>query len=141
MRRIDRIIVHCSATESGHDVGVREIDRWHRARGWRCIGYHYVVRLDGTVEQGRQEAQTGAHCAGYNAHSIGVCYVGGLSGGLPTDTRTAAQKTAMKKLISELLGRYPGATVHGHMEFAAKVCPCFDAAAEYRDCRGWKSRI
>lgn len=133
MRKIERIIIHCSATEAGRDVSAGEIDRWHRGRGWRGIGYHYVVRLDGRVEQGRAEAQIGAHCAGYNSTSIGVCYVGGMCGGKPADTRTYEQRIALRRLIAELRSRYPGATVHGHREFAAKECPCFDASAEYAE--------
>jgi len=133
MRKIDKIIVHCSATAAGKDFGASDIDRWHRARGFNSIGYHYVVRLDGRVERGRDESEVGAHCKGQNAHSIGVCYIGGLraDGRTPCDTRTAAQRRALRELIAGLRRRYPGATVHGHREYAAKACPCFDAAREY----------
>lgn len=132
MRKIDEIIVHCTATPAGREVSVEEIAGWHRRQGFRTVGYHYVVRLDGTVEPGRRESETGAHCLGHNSRSIGVCYVGGLdSAGKPADTRTEAQKTALLRLLGELRARYRGATIHGHCEFAAKACPCFDAAAEY----------
>ena len=77
-RRITEIIVHCSATCEGKDFGAGDINVWHIARGFDCIGYHYVVRLDGTVERGRDEQRIGAHCVGHNAMSIGVCYIGGL---------------------------------------------------------------
>lgn len=92
------------------------------------IGYHYVVGLDGTVTVGRPESEMGAHCLGENLHSIGVCYIGGLDKESlqPADTRTPAQREALRHLIAELRLRYPGATVHGHREFAAKACPCFD---------------
>lgn len=132
-RIINEIIVHCTATPAGRDVRKTDVDRWHRARGFRCIGYHYLVLRDGTVEQGRPENKVGAHCLGHNSRSIGVCYVGGLDNvtGKPADTRTSAQKDALGILIRDLCGRYPGATVHGHREFAAKACPCFDAACEY----------
>ena len=128
MRQIDDIIVHCTATAEGREASVQEIDRWHRARGWKCIGYHWVVGLDGTVHKGRAETDAGAHCKGHNAHSIGVCYVGGLAsdGKTPKDTRTAAQRTALRKLVKELQARYPNATLHGHRDYAAKACPCFD---------------
>lgn len=77
--------------------------------------------------------KVGAHCLGHNANSVGVCYIGGLdSAGKAADTRTAAQKDALVRLLRELKGRFPGATVHGHREFAAKACPCFDAQKEYR---------
>ena len=133
MRKITKIIMHCSATAAGKDFSAADIDRWHRARGFRSIGYHYVVRLDGSVERGRPEAETGAHCLGQNSDSIGVCYIGGLAadGKTPADTRTPAQKRALRELIASLKRRYPSATVHGHREFAAKACPCFDAAREY----------
>lgn len=133
MRKIDMIIVHCSATAAGRDFRAADIDRWHRARGFRKIGYHYVVDLDGTVERGRDVSEAGAHCLGKNGRSIGVCYIGGLKrdGKTPADTRTAAQRRSLTALIGRLRREYPGATVHGHREFAAKACPCFDAAAEY----------
>lgn len=131
MRQINQIIIHCTATKAGRDTTVEEIDRWHRARGFRCIGYHYVIYLDGTIARGRDDAQTGAHCSGHNAHSIGVCYVGGLdSAGLPADTRTPRQKQALREIVATLQRRYPGASLHGHREFAAKACPCFDVATQ-----------
>lgn len=133
MRSIEKIILHCSATVQGRDFGSKDIDRWHRARGFRCIGYHYVVRLDGSVERGRGEQEIGAHCLGQNAHSLGVCYIGGLApdGKTPRDTRTPEQKRALTRLLRELKRRYPAATLHGHREFAAKACPCFDVKKEY----------
>ncbi|MBO5749348.1 MAG: N-acetylmuramoyl-L-alanine amidase, partial [Bacteroidaceae bacterium] len=75
MRRIDKIIVHCTATPEGREVSVKEIDRWHRERGFKCIGYHYVIGLDGKVSEGRPIEEIGAHCTGQNSHSVGVCYV------------------------------------------------------------------
>lgn len=132
MRKIDKIIVHCTATPEGRDVTVEEITRWHRARGFRTIGYHYLIRLDGTVCPGRPENEIGAHCKGENARSVGICYAGGLAsdGKTPKDTRTAAQRASLRRLVADLRERYPGATVHGHREFAAKACPCFDVATE-----------
>lgn len=137
MRKIDKIILHCSATPEGREVTVSQIRDWHRARGFRTIGYHYVVYLDGSIHRGRPEEDIGAHTYGQNLHSIGICYVGGLEAKTmrPKDTRTVAQREALQRLIDELLIRYPGATVHGHREFAAKACPCFDVA-EYAPLRG-----
>lgn len=134
MRTITEIIVHCSATAEGRPFTVADIDRWHRERGFRKIGYHYVIYLDGSVHAGRSGAETGAHCLGHNAHSIGVCYIGGCAadGRTPKDTRTPQQKAALTALLRELRRRYPGAKVHGHRDFAAKACPSFDATAEYR---------
>ena len=133
MRKIDKIIIHCTATPEGRPVSVADIDRWHRARGFQSIGYHYVVGLDGRISQGRDITRVGAHCKGQNATSVGVVYVGGLKadGKTPADTRTPAQRESLRRLVADLKRRFPEATVHGHREFAPKACPCFDAAAEY----------
>ena len=114
---------------------VAQIDASHRRRGFNGIGYHYVVMLDGTVAVGRAVALAGAHCRGHNARSVGVCYVGGMSRDMkrPLDTRTPQQKTALRQLLQRLRRRFPAAAIHGHRDYAAKACPCFDATAEYRD--------
>lgn len=131
MRTINEIIIHCTATPAGRAVTVADIRRWHRARGFADIGYHYVIALDGAVHAGRPLSVAGAHCLGHNAHSIGVCYVGGLDDeGHPADTRTEQQQRALRELVRELRQRYPAATVHGHNEFARKACPCFDVREE-----------
>ena len=133
MRSIDKIIVHCSATREGQHVTVQQIRQWHQQRNFADIGYHYVIYLDGTVHKGRPIEKPGAHCKGHNAHSIGICYVGGLDRqGKPKDTRTPAQKAALLSLLKELKKQYPKATIHGHCEFANKACPCFNCS-EYRD--------
>lgn len=127
MRPITEIIVHCTATPAGRSVKVCDVDRWHRQQGWKGIGYHYLIGLGGEIWQGRSEDEPGAHCVGHNQNSIGVCYVGGLNEKmLPKDTRTPVQTAAMIKLIKSLKAKYPKATVHGHNEYAAKACPCFD---------------
>ena len=135
MRKINEIIVHCAATPEGKNFKAADIDRWHRERKMKCIGYHYVVDLDGTVEPGRPESEIGAHCLEHNQNSIGVCYVGGLAadGRTPKDTRTAAQKEALLALLKELRAKYPKASIHGHRDFAAKACPSFDATTEYKN--------
>lgn len=132
MRKITQIIIHCSATPAGRKVTVADIDRWHRARGFNGIGYHYLIDLEGNVHPGRPLDLAGAHCSGHNAHSIGICYVGGCNAAMqPADTRTPPQKQALRALVHTLLQRFPGATVHGHREFAAKACPSFDVSAEF----------
>ena len=132
MRKITLIIIHCSAVRPDQVSSAEQIDRWHRARGFRMIGYHYVVRRDGSVERGRPEEAIGAHCTGHNAHSIGICYEGGLdSTGRPADTRTEAQRLTLLRLVGELRSRYPAAIVTGHRTFARKACPCFDAEKEF----------
>lgn len=132
MRQITEIIVHCTATPEGREVSVREIDKWHKDAGSTCIGYHYVIHLDGKVEKGRDEGVIGAHTVGHNHCSIGVCYVGGCDKGMkPKDTRTAAQKAALLQLLRDLKKKYPTAQIYGHRNFAAKACPSFDAKVEY----------
>ena len=132
MRKIDLIVVHCTATPAGRNVSVADIRAWHIARGFADIGYHYIIALDGTVEPGRDISIAGAHARGYNAHSVGVCYVGGLdASGNPADTRTAAQRQALLSVLSELKSRFPDARIIGHRDVAAKACPCFDATKEY----------
>lgn len=133
MRKITEIILHCSATSEGLDFGVSDIRAWHKAQGWKDVGYHYVVRLDGTVQEGRPLEQAGAHCKGHNDRSIGICYIGGLAadGRTPKDTRTTAQRAAIRALVTRLRRQFPAATVHGHNEFAAKACPCFNVREEY----------
>ena len=132
MRPINEIIIHCSATKEGKNFTVKDIDAWHRQRGFKCIGYHYVVYLDGTVHKGRDESEVGAHCSGHNSFSIGICYIGGLdANGKPKDTRTDKQKAAIRSLVAELKNKYPAAKIHGHNEFANKACPCFDVKKEF----------
>lgn len=153
MEKIDTIIIHCSATRAGRDFKASDIDRWHRERGFRCIGYHYVVDLDGTVEAGRPLPEEGAHCANrdkegisYNKHSIGICYVGGLdAGGRAADTRTRGQDRSLRRLVGKLCREWPITSIMGHRDTSpdldgsgqaeprewTKECPCFDAGAEY----------
>lgn len=135
MRPITLIIVHCSANKAGSDLRMADIDRYHRSLGWIGCGYHYVIPTDGTVEPGRPEEMVGAHCKRHNRYSIGVCYIGGLSAdGKPTDTRTEAQRTALRSLLEQLHRRYPNALIVGHRELdPQKACPCFDAVREYRE--------
>jgi N-acetylmuramoyl-L-alanine amidase len=132
MRDIKKIIVHCSDTYSGMDVGVKEIDKWHKQRGWSGIGYHYIIRRNGDIEKGRDVERVGAHVRGHNYDSIGVCWVGGRSdNNTPEDNRTEEQKKELKKLVSELKEKYK-AKVFGHHDFDdKKACPCFNVKEEY----------
>lgn len=132
-RRIDEIIVHCTATAEGKDFTIADITRWHKQRGFSTIGYHYVVYRDGSIHTGRDVNVAGAHCTGHNTYSIGVCYIGGCkSDGLsPKDTRTEAQKAALLKLLKDLKRLYPNAKIRGHRDFANKACPSFDTTKEY----------
>ena len=135
MRKINQIIIHCSDTIEGKNFTVDDIKKWHKARGWTDIGYHYVVYLDGSIHKGRNEEVVGAHCEGHNANSIGVCYIGGKEAGTfrAKDTRTPAQKEALIRLLMKLVCKYPDAEIVGHRDLANRKCPCFDAKAEYRN--------
>lgn len=159
MRDIREIIIHCADTPEGRNNTVADITAWHKARGFRTIGYHYVIYLDGSIHKGRPIEEVGAHCkeGGHNRHSIGICYIGGRTADMKEnkDTRTPAQKQALLRLLKELLSRFPRATIHGHREFtcknnangkcpgcakmpdspnckyASKPCPSFNATREY----------
>lgn len=135
MRNIDKIIIHCSATPEGRYTTIEEIKQWHLQKGWKDIGYHYVIYLDGTIHKGRPESVVGAHCSGYNKNSIGVCYIGGVAkdGKTPKDTRTEGQKRALIEILRRLKRDYPNATLHGHNEFANKACPSFNVKEEYKN--------
>jgi N-acetyl-anhydromuramyl-L-alanine amidase AmpD len=133
MRTITLIVVHCSAVRPDQTSSAAQIDTWHRQRGFHLgIGYHYVVRRNGEIEKGRPEYMVGAHCKNHNAHSIGVCYEGGLDiRGQPADTRTPQQKAALKQLLAELHGRYPRALIVGHHDLnPQKACPCYDVRSD-----------
>lgn len=132
-RGINKIILHATATPDGREHDVEDITRWHKARGFATIGYHYLIKLDGTVELGRDVQDMGAHVKGHNRRSIGIAYVGGMNKSMskPKDTRTPEQDSALTNLIIALLEIYPDATVHGHNEFSDKACPSFDVQKEY----------
>mgnify|MGYP001582247372 CR=1 FL=1 len=134
MRKINKIIIHCSATPEGRPHDVADIRRWHLARGFNDIGYHYLIHIDGKIEEGRDISRIGAHCSGQNRNSIGICYVGGMSKDMKKakDTRTKEQKDSLIKLMQELIYKYnQDMTIHGHNEFANKSCPSFIVKEEY----------
>ena len=132
MREINEIIVHCSATREGQDIDASTIDEWHKARGWSGIGYHFIVKLNGSIEYGRMVDKVGAHCKGHNTNSIGVCYIGGVEndGKTPKDTRTSEQIASLLTLLRFLKLLHPDASIYGHRDFANKACPSFDATTE-----------
>lgn len=148
MREIKHIVIHATATKEGKFFNAADIDRWHKQRGWLGNGYHYVVLLDGMIEKGRPDSNIGAHVKGFNKHSIGVVYVGGLDEkGKPKDTRTKLQKESLKELLKRLKWLYPKAKICGHRDFSKDIngngkierfefmkdCPCFDAKMEYKN--------
>jgi N-acetylmuramoyl-L-alanine amidase len=132
LARIDYIAIHCSATPPSMDVGVEEIRQWHLARGWADVGYHFVVRRNGTIEKGRPVTVAGAHVEGYNLNSLGICLVGGVDETdrtHPMNNFTSWQMDALFSLVSILQHQHPDAVVQGHRDFPGvhKSCPCFDA--------------
>lgn len=140
MRKITEIILHCSATPEGKDFRAADIDRWHKAKGWKCIGYNYVIDLDGTIEGGRSLEMTGAHTIGHNDKSIGICYIGGIDGkSNPKDTRTVPQKESMFALVRQLLLGFNLTikNVHCHNEFANKACPSFNIEQFRKEYEEW----
>lgn len=134
MRKINLIVIHCADTYTRMDIGVKEIREWHLARGFNDIGYHYVIRRDGTIEAGRPLEKPGAHAAGYNSHSIGICYAGGKGDNdKPEDNRTPAQKQALYDLVNSLKQQFPQAKIVGHRDLPGvqKACPCFSVLYEF----------
>jgi len=127
VRPLDTIIIHCSATPEGRDVSADDIRSWHKARGWRDIGYHFVVNIDGFLQMGRPIEQIGAHAKGYNRKSIGICYIGGTDADLNAkDTLNEKQRETIQALIIDLKRSYPTITkLIGHNEVSAKTCPNF----------------
>ena len=140
--KIKRIIVHSSATRAGMDVGRDEIHQWHKERGFVAVGYHFVIRRDGSIEKGRDITCVGAHAKGHNLDSIGICMVGGLSENRgPEDNFTDAQFKSLLSLIDWLQAfilEVPVGeddVVLGHRQVSATLCPSFDVPAKLRELR------
>ena len=137
MRKIDKLIVHCSATPEHKEFDVEDITDWHvNGNGWSDCGYHIVIKLDGTVQTGRPISKVGAGVYGKNRGSIHICYIGGMDRTMDNwiDTRTPEQKESLEQLLKDLKDKYPEATIYGHKDFTnKKVCPCFDAKEEYKE--------
>lgn len=138
MRKINKIILHCSATPEGKEFTVEDIDRMHKDRGFKEIGYHFVVYLDGSVHKGRDIEKAGAHVTGENADSIGICYIGGVdTRNRAKDTRTIEQRNALVDLVDILMCKYnlTEKDVHCHYEYANKACPSFKLEDFLQDLR------
>lgn len=134
LKSVDYLFVHCAATPPDIDIGVKEINLWHRKQGWFQIGYHWVIRRNGVIEIGRDSAIPGAHCRGYNERSLAICLVGGVkraAGKFVTENNfTPEQFAALTKKLKELRMLHPNAKIVGHREFdAGKDCPSFDVQA------------
>jgi N-acetylmuramoyl-L-alanine amidase len=125
------IAVHCSATGPDADIGVADIDKWHRMKGWLACGYHFVIRRNGKLEAGRSVAVRGAHVEGHNHHSIGICLAGGTDGtkaAKPQANFTSDQMLTLSQLLVDLQKQFPNAVIQGHRDFpgVAKACPSFN---------------
>ena len=131
----NEVIVHCTATPEGENFNAAQIRNMHLARGFKDVGYHYIVGLDGTIYEGRPFYVAGAHCYGHNMRSVGIAYVGGIDRDdlKPRDTRTLQQKVSLSLLLYWLHAKYPGAKLYGHCELSHKACPCFDVHKDYDD--------
>jgi N-acetylmuramoyl-L-alanine amidase len=142
---ITHIVIHYSATYSDQDFRAADIDKMHRQRGFKKIGYHYVICRDGKVEKGRPDTEIGAHVGGQNTNKIGVCWIGGLErksgANTPVDNRTSEQIKAMINLLAELTKKYPKAQVVGHRDLAATHCPGFNIKAWYQTVQAAKAAV
>ena len=136
MRPINKIIVHCSATPRHKDFSAEDIRDWHvKGNGWDDIGYHFVIRLDGSIEYGRMVDKYGAHVKSHNYDSIGICYIGGMNKDMSEweDTRTEKQKESLVILLKTLKKLHNNAVIYGHRDFSTKKCPSYDAKKEYKN--------
>ena len=135
MRDITSIIVHCSATKPFMDIGADTIREWHvEGNGWSDIGYHWVIKRNGTIEIGREESVIGAHAKGFNSDSIGICLIGGIDNDDKSDANfTLNQYMSLMSLIDSIKNRHPIDTVIGHRDVSSKDCPCFDVQALLAD--------
>ena len=137
-RKINKIIIHCSATKPDMDIGAAKIKEWHTAappkgNGWSDVGYHEVITRSGDIEEGRSLGIAGAHTRGHNRDSIGICLVGGVDeSGKPEDNFTDPQYRSLERLVRTYKSSFPTATVHGHNEFSNKACPSFDVQSWLR---------
>ena len=109
MRFINLIVIHCSATRCDRSYTEHDLTTDHLRRGFSGAGYHFYIRKNGDIKTLRPLERPGAHARGYNAHSVGICYEGGLNErGRPADTRTDFQKHSLRALVLLLLKDYPG---------------------------------
>ena len=130
MRQINKIIIHCADTYPNMDVGVDEIRSWHLQKSWSDIGYHWVIKRDGTLQEGRRESMMGAHAKGHNVDSIGICLVGGKGfNDKPEFNFTYAQMDTLAGLVDNIKSRFENLDVMGHNEVSSKTCPNFDVRA------------
>ena len=140
--KLQRLVIHCTATKQGREVTSDEIRHWHTdpvskgGRGWSQVGYTDMIHLDGRVERlvkNNEDANVDAWeitngAKDYNSTSRHIVYVGGVGadGKTPMDTRTVNQKATLRKYVEDFHRRFPGVQIVGHNQLAAKACPSFD---------------
>ena len=133
MRKITRIIVHCTATQQ--TVSIQSIvNYWKNTLKWKNNGYHYIIEANGNTVKMTDIDKIANGAAGYNEQSIHIAYIGGIDNNRkPIDNRTIEQKNALRILIMQLAAKYPDADILSHYQLpnVKKACPCFDAAKEY----------
>ena len=134
MRKVDEVIVHCTATRPNWWQGkslvdkAAEVEKWHLERGFSAIGYHWLIDRSGEVIAGRPENMAGAHARGHNAHSIDISLFGGHGSSADDefdDHYTPEQEIALRKLIDDIKQRHPIKKVTGHNQYSTKACPGF----------------
>ena len=120
MRKVNKIVIHCTATKEGNNVSPATIKRWHLNRGFSDIGYHYIIGIEGKINPGRPVSKFKVlTLRSGNSDSIGIAYTGGLdSNGKAKDTRTEAQKASLIKILKVLKNIYPQASIHGHRDYS-----------------------
>lgn len=128
-KKTKSVVIHCSASPPNVKTGVKDIDRWHRQRGFMMVGYHWVIKTDGEIQEGRDEDFVGAHVGGYNHDSIGICLIGGVDKDLkPENNFSKEQMLSLLVKLKEIREKYPQINILGHRDYpgVAKACPSFD---------------
>jgi N-acetylmuramoyl-L-alanine amidase len=133
-KHTNKIIIHYTETVEHQDFDIDDVREWHTLRGFSDIGYHFLIKLDGTVQFGRQIDLVGAHCHGQNYDSIGVCYVGGkCTDGTLADTRTPEQMKSLETTIAFIRSVYGYIPCFGHNDYSEKVCPGYNVKHEHNN--------
>ena len=124
----DTIVIHCTQTPADMDVDVAKVTEWHTQRGFDTIGYHYLIKRDGTLQTGRDESLVGAHAVAVNGTSIGVALAGGGTADMGWENNfEPIQFETLKSIIIKLKDKYNIQKIIGHSEVeSTKQCPSFD---------------
>jgi N-acetyl-anhydromuramyl-L-alanine amidase AmpD len=121
VRKLTKMIIHCSASDAPEADNIDTIRKWHMLRNFDDVGYHFFIRKDGAIEKGRDVKIVGAHCKGHNHDSIGIC----LSG---KESFTLDQYIALGALMQVLQFEYGDLDIYPHNYFNKdKTCPNFES--------------